>query len=344
MNMTHSYNRNISLDLIKVIAMTYVMLLHSVHAVTSNILCFVLATMSGIAIPLFFMVSGFLLIGKQKDWRYSSNKVVAILKLGFLLAFPIAVVRRIIAPELWLNAEIWVKELVGPYLQRHSVLWTLWYLGAMIFIYFALPLITKLYSKYGKLFLISGTMIFGVICNIFYTLDVTENFERGVYQTFRVYNWFLYFFLGGLLRAFMPEIKKRLNKITHSNFLILLPAILCACFYCLYLRYISFPYNPGVEYQFGSGICILYSIVTFISLYLYKPGRGLSRCIKNVSELFLPAFILHVFVLHWLYSLVPLTLLGSYTYILRFVIVYPVTLGISYIIMRTRIGRWIFHL
>lgn len=58
--------RNQSIDLIKIMAMCLVICLHTTHQyLTSGIndIIFVLYNTSAIAIPLFFMVSGFLLIG-----------------------------------------------------------------------------------------------------------------------------------------------------------------------------------------------------------------------------------------------------------------------------------------
>lgn len=90
--------RNQSIDFIKIIAMYMVLMLHtgvirhftSSYDYTSVPEVYMIA---GIAIPLFFMVSGFLLVNKQVDRKYITNKILGILRFTLIICLPFDQVR-----------------------------------------------------------------------------------------------------------------------------------------------------------------------------------------------------------------------------------------------------------
>ena len=73
-------DRNLSIDLIKIVAMFGVMCLHSTHSYSSlGQFCFadILYESAVVSMPLFFMVSGYLLIGRENiDYKYSFRKII----------------------------------------------------------------------------------------------------------------------------------------------------------------------------------------------------------------------------------------------------------------------------
>lgn len=322
--------------------MTFVMMLHTIPPYYNNLPCFILATISGIAIPLFFMVSGYLLINKKGGWKYSMYKIIGIIKFVTILAIPITLLRRLLKPDYWFDLKSWIVDLIGPYFQL-SYLWVLWYLGAMCIIYLILPIIHNLYRRYNLIFLILSTILFAVICNTFFTLNTTIHFERGIYQTLRVYNWILYFLMGATIKILMPQLTTSFSSSdSKKQWLWILTPIIFALIYSYFLRYIS--HKDGVEYQFGSAMCMAYSLATFICILFYKPGRFVAKWVKNLSTLFLPAFVIHIFVISALTKIMPQTAPDDYINILRFLIVWIVTISISYFIMKTSIGRWVFRI
>lgn len=337
-----STQRNISIDLIKVLAMTFVMMLHTIPPYHNNLPCFILATISGIAIPLFFMVSGYLLINKKGGWKYSIHKIIGIIKFVTILTIPITILRRLLKPDYWFDLKSWIVDLIGPYFQL-SYLWVLWYLGAMCIIYLILPIIHNLYRRYNLIFLIISTLFFAVICNTVFTLNTTIHFERGIYQTLRAYNLILYFLMGATTKILMPQIKNAFSSfVSKKQWQWILTPIIFALIYSCFLRYIS--HKDGVEYQFGSAMCMAYSIVTFVCISLYKPGKFVTKWVKILSNLFLPAFVIHTFVISALTKVMPQTAPDNYIGIFKFLIVWIVTISISYIIMKTSIGRWVFRI
>ena len=79
--------RNLSLDLIKIAAMVGVMTLH----VTVNFenyndwLSRYAFSIAGLSMPLFFMVSGYLMIGRDVSFKYLATKTFKIIKFVFLM-------------------------------------------------------------------------------------------------------------------------------------------------------------------------------------------------------------------------------------------------------------------
>ena len=81
-------NRDLSIDLVKVIAMCMVLLLHTGVTSTSYLMMSemrsVVYAFSGIAVPLFFMVSGYLMAERRIDMSYVKNKTYRILRFIFI--------------------------------------------------------------------------------------------------------------------------------------------------------------------------------------------------------------------------------------------------------------------
>ena len=81
--------RNQSIDLVKVIAMFMVLLLHTGVARHCSSIDYTsvpqVYLIAGIAIPMFFMVSGYLLSTKEPSFAYSARKTFGILKFTFIM-------------------------------------------------------------------------------------------------------------------------------------------------------------------------------------------------------------------------------------------------------------------
>lgn len=72
--------RNLSIDLVKIIAMLMVIHIRVTGVVSESLLSLCNDAYSGIAIPLFFMVSGYLLSAKNLTPKYSVKKIKGILR------------------------------------------------------------------------------------------------------------------------------------------------------------------------------------------------------------------------------------------------------------------------
>lgn len=73
--------RNLQLDLIKLVAMCGVMCLHTQIWYIENPIAHFFYVTAVVSIPLFFMTSGYLLLGKDNiDCRYSLRKILGIFR------------------------------------------------------------------------------------------------------------------------------------------------------------------------------------------------------------------------------------------------------------------------
>ena len=84
-------DRDISLDAIKLVACIFVCTLHTIGMFMSESsdfhLSYLLFYMSGIAVPLFFMVNGFLLAPKDGGMKYYYRKIFNIVKIVCVFTF-----------------------------------------------------------------------------------------------------------------------------------------------------------------------------------------------------------------------------------------------------------------
>ena len=151
--------RNISLDFIKIVAMYSVLALHIGFAIdyTSCFLTSYWWSFFGVAIPLFFMVSGYLMESKTINYAYSLKKILGILKYVFLTLTPFVVYQL-------LQGNLNSLKYYYAWVRQGSALPVDWYFAAMIIVYLLLPSLKKLMnSKYLASFLIILVLFFQVV-------------------------------------------------------------------------------------------------------------------------------------------------------------------------------------
>ena len=150
--------RNLSIDLIKIIAMILVVLFHLANYLWTPDHAFLnfIGKTCGVAVPLFFMVSGYLMAGKEVSWSYCFHKILNILKVTFLVCILYDIYTYLRYHEFVLSFPI-------CFLQK-SEWWHLWYFGTMIIIYLLLPFLEKaINSNRFKTVIIQQVLNFRVI-------------------------------------------------------------------------------------------------------------------------------------------------------------------------------------
>ena len=157
-----SQERNLSLDLIKIAAMIGVMTLH----VTVNFENYddwvsrYAFSMAGLSMPLFFMVSGYLMIGRDVNFRYLATKTFKIVKFVFLMCLLYWLCG-------WFGDRGW-KSLVSNFglsFFKEGKLSVFWYFGAIIICYWMLPLFNKI-AKNKYLFGIYLDMVVNLLIHL----------------------------------------------------------------------------------------------------------------------------------------------------------------------------------
>ena len=147
-------DRNLSIDLIKIIAMFGVMCLHTTYSYKiPGQFCFadLLYESAVVSIPLFFMVSGYLLIGREMvDYKYSFRKIIGIIRFVSIIVFAFWLARSVY--HLQFDFIELLKSLVYPYIQRGQF-YAFWYFGAMIILYLLYPVINVFYKSHKHMYL-----------------------------------------------------------------------------------------------------------------------------------------------------------------------------------------------
>lgn len=272
--------RNLSIDLVKIIAMFMVLALHVIlfkERIPWTIYKSWNSGISTIAIPLFFMVSGYLLVDKPFDYSYSFRKIRGILFFIFKTTTIFVVIEW-----LFFN-DINMFQLIRSYylwVFQRGIMWQYWYFAAMIIIYSVLPFLGKVIRSNYHLHVIICLV---VISFIFFLLNIFYDFERfHVRQTFRIWYWLMYFFVGAY-------IKKHKKLFSYIKWIHVLMAII---FMLVYVYFVEIPYD---EYSFGSIICMVYAIIVFSACLNTKIKYR--KTIHELSTLFLPVYAIHPFVI-----------------------------------------------
>lgn len=193
--------RNQSLDSIKIIAMCGVLILHTTveFHLGSDVISHTLFSMAGISMPLFFMVSGYLMLNRGKDYQYFIPKIINIVKFVCL----ITLILDIITLGADFRLKTWAFDFIGVFfkLGRYGILW---YFSAISFLYLLTPLLDKLHrkSQFGFYSLLVSCLL---VSSIMQDSDIAYNFEIKILQPFRVWYWISFFMIGGTIRKWIEK-------------------------------------------------------------------------------------------------------------------------------------------
>lgn len=284
--------RNKALDIIKFIAMLAIIALHSVGSCASTgftpIIANIMYNMGIIGMPLFFMASGYMLLGKKNlTYSYCIRKIESIFKFCASIAFIYMLVRIITG-----NVPSWhytLDTFPGCFMQRGPLM-QFWFLGSLIIIYLVLIPLNELYrSSYFKYFLI----FLALLCMAVYSFNFVSVkngqalFEIRIPQTLRLYSHLFYFMLGGALKATKQ----------NNNSTVLSSPLFAACSFTLLLLSI-FLLNPLLgnkycEYSYTNPLCML----TVTSLFCAINAKNWTINLHGVEKLFLPVYTIHLFII-----------------------------------------------
>ena len=298
--------RNINLDLIKVLACIGVVLLHTTmigfkDTGSWNLLAY-LYYLGTYSIPLFFMVNGYLLLGKRNiTYSYILEKVKWIL----------------ITVSSW-NTIVWllkrdfavnpVKKIIGSMVQK-GYFFQFWFFGALILIYLCLPVLKKfLNSKRSYLYILSLLISIGLIFELT-NIIIQTPLQSYVIQTFRLWTWFFYYILGGLIAQFDKEfIKngfKRWMKIVAVLLLLITPVILFFLAKTIY-------HNLFAEYFYDILFVKIVSLGVFLTILTLSLKESKYKWIVSLSNQTMGVFIVHTYVMKVLEKLLGFSYTGAY--------------------------------
>ena len=314
--------RNINLDLIKVLACVGVVLLHTTmggfkETGSWNFLAY-LYYLGTYSIPLFFMVNGYLLLGKREiTYPYILQKVKWILITVSSWTFIVWLFKR----DFTTNP---IKKIVGSLLQK-GYFFQFWFFGALILIYLCLPILKKfLNSKRNYLYLISLLVAIGVIfelSNILLQMPI----QTYVVQTFRLWTWFFYYILGGFVAQFDKDIIKngfkRWMKVVAVLLLLISPVILFFLAKTIY-------HNLFAEYYYDILFVKIVTLGIFLTVFTLDLNGDKSKWIVSLSNQTMGVFIVHTYIMKMWEKLFGFSFVGAYLLFSIF------TLCVSFIVIR----------
>ena len=313
--------RNINLDLIKIIACIGVVLLHTtmpgfketgIWNYSSYL--YYLGTYS---IPLFFMVNGYLLLGKSNiTYPYILHKV----KWVLLTVSSWTVIIWVLKRDFITNP---IKKIVASLIQK-GYFFQFWFFGSLILIYLCLPILKKfLYSKRSYLYFLSVLTIIGLIFeSINFLLQMPV--QTYVIQTFRLWTWFFYYILGGFLAQFdidnLKSIFKGWMKVVSLLLLLISPIIL---FFIAKTTY----HNLFAEYFYDILFVKVVSLGFFLTIFSLSLNQDRNKWIVFLANQTMGVFIIHTYIMKVWEKLFGFNFVGAYLLFALF------TLSVSFIIV-----------
>lgn len=310
-------SRNLSVDLVKIVAMLGVMALHTALGKVGKLPTFCLTNIAGLSIPLFFMVSGYLMQGRRADWHYALKKIFGILRFTFIVCMAFGLVQCLFNEfSLVYLAKVWL----GGFVQKGRFFTVFWYFGAMMIVYALLPLYNRLEQRSPRF--LPNLILFLLVVEFYvFMANYIYGFEQTyVIQTFRVWNWLLFFSIGQLLKKVQLG-----RKVGLGHVLVVMLSFLV-------FVYVVDPHVGGIEYFFGSLPLQVYATLSFVWLLSRKIHH--SSIVSSLSRLFLPVYALHMFVIDWVNGLAFTGGLGMFAAWGDYVIVVTLTLLLSWAVMK----------
>lgn len=286
-------DRNLSLDILKILACFSVVILHVFGRKTNmgNIIFYYLATF---AIPIFFMVNGFLQMNKENiTYNYVIKKIVKIIIIIVTWNVLISLKNIIISKEF-------INPIIGTMksLLQQGTFYQFWFFGSLIIIYSILPKLHQFVSNNKKAYQTILLMLFFVclivdIINIILGIKGEEIFTSKIIQTFRLWTWMFYFLLGGYIGRYNLKIKHKLNLDSKMiGIIIILFTVLYQ--YCIG-KYVF--KNFHAEYFYDNVLVIIYVILVWGSLYKNTGYEKYAVIIGNINRYIMGIYILHPFII-----------------------------------------------
>ena len=326
-------NRNLSLDLLKILSCFSVVVLHVSGSVlkveSSYTVSHALYYAACIAVPIFFMVNGYLLLNKKElSYKYIFKKIINILVIVFcwnlLIYVPMLFIGETINNPIYSSIESLMQ--IGYFYQ-------FWFFGSLIIIYLFVPIINKSFKNIKKAILLTFTMI--SIClvidliSIFRSMKGESIVQINVIQTFRLWTWFAYYLLGGLLGNVTIR-NKIISYINIKwNYFILIIALISSNLYQYNMAKLYNTFNA--EYFYDNILTFIYVISLFILILRFNFEKA-KNFVAFIGSNMIGIYILHITIIKVLGKLIEFN--KPFINILMILVVFLTSLLSSWIISK----------
>lgn len=283
--------RNVGLDMLKVLATFSVLKLHAgYNGFASEIIHYI----CGLAVPIFFMVSGALTLNRSGgvDKKYAISRSARVLCLMFIWNVPF-VFLNILRNWTFVNP---IKYMFAALFQR-GYLWHFWYLWALVFMYVLSPIMSRIIfdDKFRKCLtcILIGICFVLSLCTVFLSLGGFRTIEELVPQALRIWSHVTYFWLGACVFRWLKNKKIMISR--YHLYGLAVYTISVAVVEFLICTKILKLHSP--ENLFTSPIIIVLACLIFIVGCSVCWSRRLDKIIEHLIGLSLGMYIVHPFII-----------------------------------------------
>ncbi len=275
----------------------------------------------GFAIPFFFMSSGYILLNRSNlTFQYFSKKAVQI--LGVVAAWNVLLyICKVLYKFVSHQDGIGISELffmIGGSLIQRDTMSHFWYMGSLIIVYFFACVLSRcnLQEKHKMVLWICLAVICLGIQSA--SLIIGYSVQEKVIQTLRLWTYFQYFVLGGLMPAFIIWISNKISLCWHTVLAILIGALIPV--YGLFNSRL----NPHAEYLYDD-IILMIGVILFFSLVMrIKVSEKATCLVQKLMPYTMGVYIIHILVIKLLVHFIPLNTFMSSC------VVFIITLSVSF--------------
>lgn len=325
--------RDNNLDLLRIMACIAVVGLHTLHKDLSLINSS-LYYLCGFAVPVFFMASGYTLLNRETvKFSYSIRKINSIIKLILIWDLIFGVVEIFFSYvnhnfNWFLVIDIIIDIPRGFW--QSGKFFHFWYFGALILIYFILPILHRFCKQEKHAWLIWILLV--VVCITIQVLSyiTRQPVQKNIRQMFHIWTWFQYFILGGIISRNREMI---LTKIKHLGILMVFVSAVVVVEQNVLGRLVL--RNLYAEYFYDDIITMIWCSLIFLWGIRRNLSEGMINKIQNIAPLTLGVYIIHPFLIRYIgrYFTIDTLLLS----LLYFTGVLVVSFGLTYIIKRIKL-------
>ena len=276
--------REYAFDVLRVIAMIMVIIIHVSNVYTrsfnfidtnSYLVSLIFNTISRVSVPIFFMISGALLLDRKFDFKKYKKRILKILLL--IVAWDIL---YLIWEYLFLGVtyDKLYKLFTEPY-RAH-----LWFLYVIIILYALQPLLKYILDRINNT---CKTILF----ILWLLLSTVSMYNLSVANIFTIFSNIGFFVIGKYLYDYLQNSKN--NKKYTFIMIILLLVSFAESVYLNYTASVKFNMFYNLFFAYRTPFIILATFIIFKLVYIYCHDKKPNELIMLGSELSLGVYLIH---------------------------------------------------
>lgn len=277
--------REYSFDILRVIAMIMVIVIHVSNVYTrsfnfidstSYLIALIFNTISRVSVPIFFMISGALLLDRKFEFKKYKKRVLKI-----LLLIVVWDILYLIWEYLFLGTKY--DNLLHLFIEPYRA--HLWFLYTLIIIYLLQPLFKLILDKLNNTLKI-------VLFILWLFLSTLSMYNSTVSNIFTIFSSIGFFILGKYLYDYV----KKDNKESKKYVVIMILLMILAYAESIYLNYTAsnkFDMFYNLFFAYRTPFIIIATFIIFKLAYLYGHDREHNKLIILGSNLSLGVYLIH---------------------------------------------------